>query len=339
MKNLMNLVVLSAVLAVVGCVKVNDVNVGRDEAVGGSGSMRVTVCHDSPAVRSIADYQRLLTEESAVHKVNVLVFDRQSERLEQSATMTSLSEECTFDLPVGEKLVYAIVNGPDLSRVQNVDELLALTTDLSLVNISQHGFAMSGSQVCQVSSDIVAKPEIVVRRQVARVELRSVKCNVAAQYGGMTVDCAFLANAYSVQTLSGGVSSMVNIGGYADQQKLNPIGLNGIEGSCPEHMYRDLDVMLALNESLSDPVYMYCQPNAGAEYTCMYLLATIGGEKYYYRVPFDKGMEANTSYIVDAVITNLGAHLPPDGDIQKGEIQATITIEDWTVGDQYHAEF
>ncbi len=339
MKNLMNLVVLSAVLAVVGCVKANDVKVGQDEVVGESGSMRVSVCHDSPAVRSIADYQRLLTEESAVHKVNVLVFDRQSERLEQSATMTSLSEECMFDLPVGEKLVYAIVNGPDVSRVQNVDQLLALKDDLSLRNSSQQGFVMSGSQVCKVSTGEVAKPEIVVARQVARVELRSVKCNVAAQYGSMTVDCAFLANAYSVQTLSGAVSSMVNVGGYADQQKLNPIGFNGIEGACPEYMYRGLDVMLMLNESMSDPVYMYCQPNAGGEYTCMYLLATIGGEKYYYRVPFDKGIEANTSYIVDAVITNLGAPLPPDGVIQKGEIEVTITIEDWAVGDQYHAEF
>ena len=43
--------------------------------------------------------------------------------------------------------------------------------------------------------------------------------------------------------------------------------------------------------------------------------------------------------MVNAVITNLGAPLPPDGVVQKGEIVASVIIEDWDTGSQYDAEF
>ncbi len=339
MRNFKNLMVVSAVLAFVGCAKTEDVKIGDDKAAGGVGNLTVSVCAEEPKTRAVVDYQKASSEESAVFKVDVMVFDAQTQRLEQSASATTLAQECSFELPVGQKVVYALVNGPDVTRVQNISQLLALSEDLSARTIGQHGFAMLGSQECMVEAGKVAEPEILVKRLVSRIELRNVKCDVAAQYGGMTIECAFLGNAYSVGELSGVVSSMVNVGGYADSQKINPIGLNGIKGACPEYMYRDINSQLATGASLTDPTFMYCCPNASGEYTSLYLLATIGGEKYYYRVPFDKGLVGNTTYIVDAVITNLGAPLPPDGVTQKGEIVATITIADWEIGDSYHAEF
>jgi hypothetical protein len=339
MRNFKNLMVLSAVLAFAGCAKTESVKVEGEKAAGALGNLTVSVCPDVPKARAVVDYQKALTEESAVFKVDVMVFDAQTQRLEQSASLESFSQECSFELPVGQKVVYALVNGPDVTRVQNVSQLLALNDDLSTRNLAQDGFMMLGSEECDVVAGSVAQPEIMVRRLVSRIELRSVKCDVAAQYGGMTVESVFLGNAYSIQTLAGDVSAMVNLGGYADSQKTQPIGLDGVTGVCPGYMYRGVAKNLTTGASMTEPSFMYCHPNGSAEYTCLYILATVGGEKYYYRVPFDKGLAGNTTYIVDAVITNLGAPLPPDGVIQKGEIKATITIADWEIGDSYHAEF
>ena len=98
-----------------------------------------------------------------------------------------------------------------------------------------------------------------------------------------------------------------------------------------------LDVVCG--ETSSESVYLYCQPDGGDGCSCLYLLVSIGQGKYYYRVPLDKGLFANTTCVVNAVITNLGAPLPPDGVVQKGEIVASVIIEDWDTGSQYDAEF
>ena len=73
--------------------------------------------------------------------------------------------------------------------------------------------------------------------------------------------------------------------------------------------------------------------------TCLYMKVAIGDGRYYYRVPLDKGLHGNTTCVVDVVITNLGAKDPYDGDIHKGEIQAVVKVVDWSIGDEYHAEF
>jgi hypothetical protein len=100
-----------------------------------------------------------------------------------------------------------------------------------------------------------------------------------------------------------------------------------------------VDEDIAVGESLTEKYHMYCHPNQTQDYTCLYVLTTIGGIQYYYRVPLDQGLSANTTCSVDLKITNLGSLTPPDGDLQKGEIQAVVTIEGWAAGNDYVAEF
>lgn len=339
MRNLKKMMGVAVLMLVCGCVKNTAPEGAADNAVNESGSIVVSVKNEMLPVRSLAEYQSAKSCESAVYNVDVLVFDSVSKRLERSATTSSLEEKCSFELSAGEKLVYAVVNGPDMSRVRSLDQMMALAEDLSSRDYLLEGFVMIGYEHCVVSSGTVCKPEIIVKRLVSRVELRSIKCNVPRQYESMKVECVYLGNAYSVQSLSGAVSVEVNGGGYADKDKQQPIGLGGVKGACDMFMYREPGAVIKVGEVLSDPIYMYCQPDAGKAMTCLYILAQIGDGKYYYRVPLNKGLLSNTTCVVDVVITNLGAHRPPDGDMQKGEIQAVVKVMDWLTGDEYHAEF
>ena len=339
MKFSKNLVVLAMCVLSSGCAEKNVPESNGQGSVAECGNLVVKVSHESAKVRSVADYGRVLSDESVVHKLDVFVFDATTGCLERSTTKSSTDAECRFELPVGEKIVYAVVNGPDMSRVQSLDQIRALKYDLSEVTIKDDGFMMIGSEECSVSQGAVSSPEIFVRRMVSRVELRSIKCNIASQYGAMKVECAYLGNAYSSQLISGAVSSLLNPGGYADDEREIPIGLNGITGSCPEYFYRPMALDVVCGETSSESVYLYCQPDGGDGCSCLYLLVSIGQGKYYYRVPLDKGLFANTTCVVNAVITNLGAPLPPDGVVQKGEIVASVIIEGWDTGSQYDAEF
>ena len=335
-KKVMGVVLLTLLCA---CTK-NRVSEGfTGETVKECGQMTVILKKGSAPVKSLVEYEPASDEESAVYKVDVLVFDAVSKRLERTASLASLTQKCDFELPVGEKIVYAVVNGPDLIQVQSLEKLLALREDLSSRDYRHDGFVMVGHEECVVEEGSVAQPEILVKRLVSRIQLRSVKCNVASQYESIKVESVFLGNAHSVQALSGDVSVEVNKGGYADADKTQAIGRDGVVGSCETYMYREPGLVVDAAETVSQQVSLYCQPDMGKVLTCLYMRVAIGDGRYYYRVPLDKGFAANTTCVVDVVITNLGADDPYDGDVQKGEITASIKIEDWVVGDSYHAEF
>ena len=154
----------------------------------------------------------------------------------------------------------------------------------------------------------------------------------------MKLDCAFLGNAYSKQTIAGEVDAMLNIDGYA-ADGTSPIGKNNVTGSCPEFFYRSIAKEVAAGGKHSTMYYMYSQPNKSEKFTCLYLLATIGGTQYYYRVPLHYGLNPNVTYSVDVDIINLGSELPPDGSVQKGDISAVIKVTDWVKGEEYDIKF
>lgn len=303
------------------------------------GGISVMLKYDSSVSRGVSDYDFVLDEEARVNDIQILVFDSMTGVLQRSAEMDSVDDRCEFAIPVGSKTVYALVNGPDVSKVRTLDALLEMTDDLSDRNYMQDGFVMIGSGICDVESGETARPVIKVGRLVSRVVLRSVTCNIAKQYEAMTVDCVFLGNAALECSMGGESSGRVNVGGYEDDMKSEPVGLSGVTGVCPEYLYRSMGCGIRVGQEYDQPVCMYCYPNETDDYTCLYMLATIGQQKYYYRVPLDKGLVSNVTCAVDVTITNLGAPLPPDGVLQKGEIVATVSIEGWSMGHLYNAEF
>ena len=202
------------------------------------GCLAVDVMYEENLVKSTSPDG--VSADAAVHKVDVFVFDAGSERLERSASVTSVSDVCTFSVPAGEKLVFALLNGPDVSRVRGVADLMELVDCLSGSSLETEGLMMVGSAACQVVPGEVSRPEVVVGRMVSGVVLRSLSCDVAEQYGGMRIDCVYLGNAYVSRKISGECLDMVNVDGYADSEKKIPIGKNGATGSCPQYLYREI---------------------------------------------------------------------------------------------------
>jgi hypothetical protein len=302
------------------------------------GCVSVNVRFEDASTKAQTDYVTALDEESKVNRMMILVFDKSTGMLNATMDASAISQTCKMYLPVGQKIVYAVINGPSLSGVSKVSDIDSLLDDLSLSTMSDAGLTLVGSEECNVvAGDTPTTVTVSVRWLVSRVVLRNVTCNIPSQYGEMTLDCVYLGNANSTQKFSGETGGKKNDDGYSEAGQ--PIGQAGVTGACPSYFYRMVDEDIAVGESLTEKYHMYCHPNQTQDYTCLYVLTTIGGIQYYYRVPLDQGLSANTTCSVDLKITNLGSLTPPDGDLQKGEIQAVVTIEGWAAGNDYVAEF
>ena len=302
------------------------------------GCMSVNVRFDDVSTKAQTDYVTALNEEAKVNSMTILVFDKATGMLNATLDASAVSESYKMHLPVGQKIVYAVINGPSLGGVSKASDINALIDDLSVSTMSDAGLTLVGSEECDVvAGDTPTSVTVTVRWLVSRVVLRNVTCNIPAQYGEMTLDCVYLGNANSTQKFSGETGGKKNVDGYSDADQ--PIGQGGVTGACPSYFYRSVGKNVAVGKSLTEKYHMYCQPNSTQDYTCLYVLTTIGGVQYYYRVPLDQGLAANTTCSVDLRITNLGSLTPPDGDLQKGEIQAVVTIEGWAAGNDYVAEF
>ena len=302
------------------------------------GSLVVSVLHKENVTKAGAGYTEVLEVEKAEKKVTVMVFDKETGVLNASKDMDATSEECDFSIPVGEKTVWAVVNGPELDDVVTLGQLESIVDDLSLNSFLQEGLTMTGSEDCTVEAGTTVSPVIIVSRMVSRVVLRNVTCSLPAQYGKLKVDCIFLGDAFTKQTFGGGLSGKVNVSGYHDAEKTVPIGKNGVVGSCPEYLYASVGEFVNVQEEAALNRCLYCHPNDTQEYTNMYILATVGGRQYYYKVPLTKGLEANTTYSIDVEIMNIGESEPPVHDHDKGKVKAVITVADWVPGDTYSAE-
>ena len=311
---------------------------GTDQALG---TMSVRMEYETLITKAQSqETVPALDGEKAEKSVRVMVFDQKTGRLAAYKSLSTVSgSSCQFSMPVGKKTIYAIVNGPDeLSTITTVGALEKIVYDLSNSVIEVNGFFMVGKEECDVVANQTVTPTVSVRRLASRVVLRSVSCSIPEQYGKMKVDCAFLGNAYSKQTIAGAVDGLLNVNGYA-ADATSPIGKSNVTGACPEFFYRSIGKDVAIGGTHSTMYYMYAQPNKSDRVTCLYLLATIGGSQYYYRVPLSYGLDANVTYSVDVDIINLGSELPPDGSVQKGDISAVIKMTDWIKGEEYDIKF
>lgn len=327
----------SIVILMVACAKAEEK--GMSDTLT-QGEMAVSVRFDDAITKaSPTEYVTALEDEQMVKKIDVLVFDKKTENLNSLKSMSSLDDSCKFVLPVGEKIIYAIINGPDLSSVNNIAALNRLTDNLVNRKMSVDGLALVGSDVCNVVKGDPITPVIKVRWLVARVVLHKVTCNLPPQHGGMRIDCVYLGNANTVQTFGGTVSGMVNAGGYAGGDKDKPIGMENVVGECSEYMFRNHGANISVGGYDETKIHMYCQPNHTSDHTCLYLLTTISDKQYYYRVPLNLGLTANSTCSVEVSITNLGSTKPPVGDYETNTVTSSVQIEGWTPGNSYVTEF
>lgn len=337
MKKMIFLRMATIVILMAACAKSEENGLPCEVAQEG---VSVSVRFDDAITKSSTmGYVTALEEEQIVKRIDVLVFDKETKNLNSIRSVSSLNDSCRFTLPVGEKIIYAVVNGPDLSDVNNIAALNDLTDNLANRKMSDDGLALMGCEECNVVKGTPIKAVIKVRWLVARVVLHKVTCNLPAQHKSMKIDYVYLGNAHTMQTFGGTASGMANAGGYEGGDKDKPIGMGNVVGECPEYMFRNHGATINAGDFDETKIHMYCQPNLTPDHTCLYLLTTISGEHYYYRVPLNLGLTANSTCSVEVSITNLGSTMPPVGDYETNKVTSSVLIEGWTSGNSYVAEF
>ena len=291
------------------------------------------------------------TYETTVNNVQVLVFDSTgalNAYVDADKSVTGI----TINTTAGSKTVWAVVNGPDLSSVTTVSGLSAMAIDLGdNSTIASAGFVMAGSTTCTVSSS-TATASISVRRFVARVALAKVSNSLPDSYGSLTVNSVALINVVGNQNLNGSasISTWYNKMGRKDGATASNQIIDGSTylASHPTLTFKSVESSVASGASHTPttPYLFYTFPNSTsndvtgwatsftARKTRLVVAATIGGKKYYYPVVIDTPSR-NNAYTVELTITGLGS-TEPDKPVEKGTINASVTVEGWATGSIYN---
>lgn len=325
-----------ALAAVAACQKAPQTN---SEEINEFGYLTVSLSQEKPITK--ADPTPATDDEKAEKKVSVYVFNKRNGRLDAYKDIVSTAAECKFKLTTGEKKVYALINGANLpgrETVTSITELEALVDDISTGTIATNGLTMIGSADVTVTMASEATAAVTVSRLVSRVVINRIVNNLPAQYGKMKFECAYLGNAYSKSTLKGESSVMVNPDGYADAGKTKMIGKAGEQGSCAPYMFKTIGQEVLVGNAMSTPVSLYCQPNPSDTYTTLLIYVTYGGDlDGYYPIKLSKKLLANTTYSLDITCNNPPVS-KPDEEFQVNGLNVTITVSDWTTGEQYTVE-
>lgn len=317
---------------------------------GKDGSIVISVdCGDaltkaSEAFTGMQDYEK------AVNSVQVFVFDEKGQLNAYRAAGKSTSD-ISISCTSGQKTVWAVVNGEDLSSISTMAALQASTTDLAdNSRTPAEGFIMAGSASCTVNG-AGTEVSVEVSRLTSRVALTKVTNSLPSAYGALTVKCVSLANVVGNQNLAGNASPATWYNGMGRKDGATSAD-QIIDGetnlaSCAELTFASVGSSVNVSESLSPetPYLFYCYPNPTeqdasgwaeeftARKTRLILTAVVGGKTYYYPVVLDKPAR-NTSYTVTVTITGLGS-TDPDKPVEKGSMNVSVTVKDWTTGAVY----
>ena len=307
---------------------------------------------DNTHTKAITAYTASQTYETQVNKVQVLVFDADGKlnvyKNVGAATSASLS------VSYGQKKVWAVVNGPDLSDISTESVLKAKAVALSENSTTATtGFVMAGMSSCNVSSSSVTA-SVSVSRLVSRIALQKVTNSLPSVYGNITIQRVFLANVVGNQNIGGSasISTWHNKGGRKDGATASSQiidGTNNLAG-CPALTYKAGasnavlgTVAVGANHTPSSPYLFYSYPNststdatawnASAAKTRLVVVATISGTTYYYPVTINTP-ERNKTYTVELTIAGLGS-TDPNVPVSKGSISTSISVQGWVAGASY----
>lgn len=310
---------------------------------------------DAPLTKATSAYSTAQTYESQVNSVQILVFNSSTGVLDKyhnaGKTLTGIS----LSTVQGSKTVWAVINGPDLSSVGTLSALqsVALTLGGNNSTTASTGFVMAGSASCTVGAS-AATCSITASRFVSRVALVSVKNEIPAVYGALTINAVWLSNVVGNQNIAGnaGMSTWYNKFGRADestQVSSHIIDGSTYKASCPDLTFKSLSqsVSNGSTHTPSTPYLFYSFPNSSTtapkafstsfteQRSVLVVKATVNGTAYYYPVTLDDATLArNTTYTVALTITGIGS-TDPNVPVQKGNMSVSINVSGWSSGQVY----
>lgn len=304
---------------------------------------------DEPQTRAVTAYTTVQDYEQAVNSVQILVFDASGKINMYKDAGTAVSD-IQLSTTAGQKTVWAVVNGPDLSAVASLSALQTKAVDLADNSLTKtEGFVMAGSTSCTVSAT-GGTAAVTVSRLVSRVALQKVTNSLPSGYGALKIDNVTLINVVGNQNLAGNasISTWYNKMGRKDGgAQADIIDGSTNKASCPSLTFvaPAATVNNGAAHTPATPHLFYCYPNATsadangwvssftARKTRLVVAATISGTRYYYPVTINTP-ERNKAYTVELTITGLGS-TDPDQPVSKGAITASVTVQEWLPGTTY----
>ena len=168
-------------------------------------TLSVSLGFDDPQTRAVTAYTTAQDYEKAVNSVQILVFDASGKINMYKDAGTAVSD-IQLSTTAGQKTVWAVVNGPDLSAVATLSALQAKAVDLGDNSLTKtEGFVMAGSASCTVSAT-GGTAAVTVSRLVSRVALQKVTNSLPSGYGALKIDNVTLINVVGNQNLAGNAS-------------------------------------------------------------------------------------------------------------------------------------
>lgn len=244
----------------------------------------------------------------------------------------------------GKKTIVAVANiSEDRYTWSDINSLTSLEKMKAYLDEdSPEAPVMSG--IANIDAGKEFSCSMKIRPVMSEVVLRSVRCDFSGRsYNGEILKDvkAYLTNVCNAwpilkDTLSRS-SDYTNIG-RADSSALKRM-------THPEYIYKDIKGSIGSSPVKTD-IHFYCYPNVtteesmGSPYTRLVIEGTLGGQKYYYPLNVNRkdgspGIERNTVYTMDVVITRRGA-IDPDTAVDSASATVTVSVEDWKdKGKQY----
>ena len=340
---------MAAIAAIVcSCEPENDCLPCQEEKTA---TLNVSLDFEDDTQTKATSYVTSQPYETTVNNVQILVFDSTG-ALNAYVDADKSVAGITINTTAGSKTVWAVVNGPDLSSVTTAAVLSSKAIDLGdNSTTASAGFVMAGSTTCTVSSSTTTAI-ITVNRFVSRVALAKVTNSLPDSYGSLTVNNVTLTNVVGNQNLAGAAtaSTWYNKMGRKDGATASNQIIDGSTylASHPTLTFKSVESSVASGASHTPttPYLFYTFPNSTsndvtgwatsftARKTRLVVAATIGGKKYYYPVVIDTPSR-NNAYTVELTITGLGS-TEPDKPVEKGTINASVTVEGWATGSIYN---
>ena len=350
MKKTLSIIALAAAV-LCSCDKNDDCLPCEQETRSGTLSVSLNF-EEPPTTKAATSYVTAQTYETKVNDVQILVFDDKG-ALNAYVDADAKTSDISISTIYGDKTIWAVVNGPDVSQITKLADLKAVTVNLGTNNslTETTGFVMTGSTTCTLNAGSMTA-SISVKRLVARIALLKVNNALPASYGSINVNTVTLTNVVGNQNLdcSAAISTWYNKAGRTDGSTSTAI-IDGsaYKASLPDLTFKSVNQTVANGSALSPstPYLFYTFPNATtkdntgwyysnftARKTRLVVAATIGSTKYYYPITIDTPVR-NTAYSVELTIAGLGS-TDPDIPVEKGIITATVTVEGWAEGTSYN---
>ena len=289
--------------------------------------------------------------ENQLNKMRVLVYDSEGSLYKDEALSSPFTSTTIPNVKAGSYNVYALANScAALSDVSTMTALSGTTVKLSDCSLTAStGFAMFSDKV---SSSVIAgtTPTAVnlqVVRYPARVKLISVKNELPATLGSLTVNSVMLINGYSEWTLgaSGSPTKSVNPAGRKDGT--GDIIASASNANYPDHTFKAVpsaDQTIANGAAAKTYGYSFYSfpnlvtsdvigPKSVGGKARLVVTASINGKTYYYPVTLAK-MERNKCYEVTLTISGAGSD-DPNRPVEKGSMGVTIDVKGWVSGADY----